>query len=349
MADDTREIKQLTEAIKLLTKKLDQKSTETTYVSSVEKERKLERIFQDYVERSLKESGIENAFKGLKEGIEKKLKDASDKAEKALFETKKSLESEKAKLNASLLEVQEKLNDKATEVLFPGDFEALKKKKEALLAGIAEKDKQMQREYEKYQDEFTKSLYKLQDELAKNLKESFKELGEKTFKNVLGTSEDVDKSIKSYKDILTNQYNKIIDESELRGKILTDDKLNEVKKEIYDSYLSQLESQTKNITLDEKTRAVLEDKLKKEKILLGRSTYEQTYGNTPIGKLAGKLADFTTKRFKKEDKTTSEFTKTTNALLGVFFKGQGKGGEFLTKEPDATTVSRDKKSIISTK
>lgn len=349
MAAESKEIKQLTEAIKLLTKKLEQSGGETSYVSNVERERKLERIFEDYVEQSLKESGIEKAFKGLREGIEKRLKDVAEKAEKALFDTKRNLETQKSRLNESLAEVQEKLNDKAIEILTPKEFEELKKKKEELLAGIAEKDKQILKNYENYQQEFSQTLYNLQDQLAKNLKESFKELGEKTFKKALTSSENIDKSIKSYKEVLTKQYNKIIDESELRGKILTDDKLNEVKKEIYDSYLNQLESQTKNITLDEKTRAVLEEKLKKEKILLGRSTYEQTYGNTPIGKLVGKLTDFTANRFKKEDKTTSEFTKTTNALLGAFFRGQGKGGEFLTKEPEATTVSRDKKGIISPK
>jgi len=72
--------------------------------------------------------------------------------------------------------------------------------------------------------------------------------------------------------------------------------------------------------------------------LAGRSTYEQTYGKTSsIGQLAGRLADFTTSRYKKQNQNTSALGKAFNAGLGALFKGKDAKEPFL--EADKNELS----------
>ena len=114
--------------------------------------------------------------------------------------------------------------------------------------------------------------------------------------------------------------------------------MEEIKEDLYDSYFKELEAQSNKADIDEKTRKVLTDKLKREQILAGRSTYEQTYGKTSsIGQLAGRLADFTTSRYKKQNQNTSALGKAFNAGLGALFKGKDAKEPFL--EADKNELS----------
>lgn len=344
MAAESKEIKQLTEAIKILTKKLEQGS-ETTSVSNVERTRKLEKSFEKYIEQALIEADVEGAFKALKTGIVSNLEKIGDQAQENLEKATKEIIAKQASYKKSIEAIDEEIANNLKN-LSNEDIKYLKEERAKLVSSFDNQKIQIEKLTEKFQEEYSKTFYNLQENLSTNLKESIKEYGEKTFKTTLASSGDVNVALKNYRKALVAQYNDIKEDKKFREELgITDENLDEVKREIYDSYLAQLANQAKNLSLDEKTRAMLEDKLKKEKILLGQSTYEQTYGGSPLGKLAGRLADFTSKRYKQQTSTSSEFTKTPNELLGAFFKG--KEEEFLPTKPGKSVKTRGKGRTLS--
>jgi len=340
----SKDLKNLTEAIKTLINKIDDQGRESTSVASVERQRKYDKLFESYIERSLKEADLKGAFGALKTGIEKQLINVSEQAEEYLLESTKELAKKKEELAKNYENVSKQLDEEKD----PGIKKQLEKKKAELLANLEKRNKQIAKKYEDYEKNLSDSLFNLQDELAENIKETAKDIGVKKFKSTLASKEDVDSALTDYKAELQKQYKTLQEDTKLRESLgITDEKLDEVKQELTESYLAQLSNQTKNLALDDKTRKVLEDRLKKEKILLGQSTYEQTYGDNPIGKLTGRLADFTTKRFKQQTEKSSEFTKITNAFLGAFFKGKDAKPPFLNVGSGPSVTSRSKEGILT--
>jgi len=343
MADSTKDIKQLTEVIKTLIKKLDEQGKETTSVSSVERNKRLEKMFEEYIEKAIQGTNIKGAFDALKTGIEKRLSDVQKQAEESYLESTKELSKQKEELANSYNELSKKISQEKD----PAVQKELEKKKEELFESILQKNKQLVKKYENFEKNLSDTIFKLEDELTDSLKETFKDTGFKAFKKSFSEEGDVNLALSDFKKALQEQYKSLQENTKFREEIgLTEEKLDEVKQEIYQSYLNQLANQSKNLALDEKTRIVLEEKLKKEKILLGQSTYEQTYGRSPLGKLAGRMADLTTRRFKSQTEDSNIMTKGINSILGSFFKGKETDTEFLNVG-DGKSVKTRKSRISS--
>jgi len=204
---------------------------------------------------------------------------------------------------------------------------------------------------EKQEAAFKKQMEETRKQLFSDVASGFKALGEKTFKSVLKDDRDIDKALGNYKSALQQQYTSLIKDKKLREQLnVTDEDLKNIKEDLHDSYLRELEKQRDSDKIDDNLRKALNDRLKREKILAGRATYEQTYGGgSSLAKLAGRLADFTSKRFKQEDEKTSEGGKIFNAGLAALFKGKDDKKPFLEteEEPNMAVQSRPSTKVAS--
>ena len=266
--------------------------------------------FSTNISESIKDSVKEvneKTFKQLKEGIESKKKE---------IEKSKSSKSEDP-------EVQKELDKK------------IKQSQKELKELIENYDKTVKANNQKLIQQIRETQANLTEELVGGLQE----VGKNTFKNYVKETKNVDEALIKYKNALKEQYTSLEKNADTRKNLgITDKKMEEIKEDLYDSYFKELETQSNRADIDEKTRKVLTDKLKREQILAGRSSYEQTYGKTSsIGQLAGRLADFTTSRYKKQDQNTSALGKSFNAGLGALFKGKGAKEPFL--EADKNDLS----------
>jgi hypothetical protein len=292
-----------------------------SYIEKAQSSANFEKVFESFskefstnISESIKETvkdANEKTFKQLKEGIESKKQE--------LEKRKKDLQ----KSGSLGPEFQKDLNKK------------IKQSDKELRELIENYDKTVRTNNENLIQQIRESQTKLTEELTGGLQE----FGKSTFKNYVKETNNVDEALIKYKNALKEQYTSLEQNAETRKKLgLTDKKMEEIKEDLYDSYFKELEYQGNRADIDEKTRKVLTDKLKREQILAGRSSYEQTYGKTSsIGQLAGRLADFTTSRYKKQNQNTSALGKAFNAGLGALFKGKDAKEPFL--EADKNDLS----------
>ena len=182
-----------------------------------------------------------------------------------------------------------------------------------------------------------------QKRLRGELTYAMKGAGKAAFTEEMENSKDVSKAIQKYKAALVDQYNDLEANREKREQLgITDDKINEQKEELYNSFLDELERQRDKKNLDKKTRVLLEEQYKREKIKAGITTYQETYGGgSSIAKFAGRMADFTTSRYKAETEKSSIFTKAFNAGLGSLFKGKGATANYLPLNKTQTITQDD--------
>jgi hypothetical protein len=293
---------------------------------------------KSYIEKAQSSANFEKVFESfskefstnISESINETVKDANEKTFKQLKEgiqsKKQEIEKRKKDLKSSASlgpEFQKDLNKK------------IKQSEKELRELIENYDKTARTNNQNLIQQIRESQTKLTEELTGGLQE----FGKSTFKNYVKETNNVDEALIKYKNALKEQYTSLEQNAETRKKLgLTDKKMEEIKEDLYDSYFKELEAQSNKADLDEKTRKVLTDKLKREQILAGRSTYEQTYGKTSsIGQLAGRLADFTTSRYKKQNQNTSALGKAFNAGLGALFKGKDAKEPFL--EADKNDLS----------
>ena len=292
-----------------------------SFIEKAQSSANFEKVFESFskefstnISESIKETVKdvnEKTFKQLKEGIESKKQEIEKR--------KKDLQ----KSGSLGLEFQKDLNKK------------IKQSEKELRELIQNYDKTARINNENLIQQIRESQTKLTEELTGGLQEFSKS----TFKKYVKETNNVDEALVKYKNALKEQYTSLEQNAETRKKLgLTDKKMEEIKEDLYDSYFKELEAQSNKADIDEKTRKVLTDKLKREQILAGRSTYEQTYGKTSsIGQLAGRLADFTTSRYKKQNQNTSALGKAFNAGLGALFKGKDAKEPFL--EADKNELS----------
>jgi hypothetical protein len=293
---------------------------------------------KSYIEKAQSSANFEKVFESfskefstnISESINETVKDANEKTFKQLKEgiqsKKQEIEKRKKDLKSSASlgpEFQKDLNKK------------IKQSEKELRELIENYDKTARTNNQNLIQQIRESQAKLTEELTGGLQE----FGKSSFKNYVKETNNVDEALVKYKNALKEQYTSLEKNVETRKKLgLTDKKMEEIKEDLYDSYFKELEAQGNRADIDEKTRKVLTDKLKREQILAGRSTYEQTYGKTSsIGQLAGRLADFTTSRYKKQDQNTSALGKAFNAGLGALFKGKDAKEPFL--EADKNDLS----------
>lgn len=293
---------------------------------------------KSFIEKAQSSANFEKAFESfskefstnISESIKETVKDANEKTFKQL---KEGIQSKKQ-------EIEKRKKDlKSSDSLGPEFKKDLNKK-------IKQSEKELRELIENYDktartnnQNLIQQIRESQTKLTEELTGGLQEFSKSTFKKYVKETNNVDEALIKYKNALKEQYTSLEQNAETRKKLgLTDKKMEEIKEDLYDSYFKELEAQSNKADIDEKTRKVLTDKLKREQILAGRSSYEQTYGKTSsIGQLAGRLADFTTSRYKKQDQNTSALGKAFNAGLGALFKGKGAKEPFL--EADKNDLS----------
>lgn len=293
---------------------------------------------KSFIEKAQSSANFEKAFESfskefstnISESIKETVKDANEKTFKQL---KEGIQSKKQELE------KRKKDLKSSDSLGPEFKKDLNKK-------IKQSEKELRELIENYNktaitnnQNLIQQIRESQTKLTEELTGGLQEFSKTTFKKYVKETNNVDEALIKYKNALKEQYTSLEQNTETRKKLgLTDKKMEEIKEDLYDSYFKELEAQSNKADIDEKTRKILTDKLKREQILAGRSSYEQTYGKTSsIGQLAGRLADFTTSRYKKQDQKTSALGKAFNAGLGALFKGKGAKEPFL--EADKNDLS----------
>ena len=293
---------------------------------------------KSFIEKAQSSANFAKAFEdfskefsaNISESIKDSVKDINEKTFKQLKEGIDSKKQEIEKRKSDLLKTQT-LGPEIQERVEKG----LKQSQKELKELIENYDKTANANNQKLIQQIRESQANLTEELVGGLQE----VGKNTFKNYVKETKNVDEALIKYKNALKEQYTSLEKNADTRKNLgITDKKMEEIKEDLYDSYFKELETQSNRADIDEKTRKVLTDKLKREQILAGRSSYEQTYGKTSsIGQLAGRLADFTTSRYKKQDQNTSALGKSFNAGLGALFKGKGAKEPFL--EADKNDLS----------
>lgn len=299
----------------------------------VEREIKiLSSTIKEYVEKAASNADIKKVFTELADKFSKNIDDSIESQKEA---GEKNLDSIRNKYNDLTKEMEKLVASKD----FIEDYEVKLKK-------ILKKQEVVSKEFEKEKENLNKAIKEAinasQAKLVEDLTTGIQEYGEEAFKTELKQTKDVDKSLIRYKDALRQQYEALEENEEQRKKLgITDKKLEVLKEEIADSYLKELDNLVKSDKLDQKTRKVVEEKLKRERIMMGKSTYEQTYGDrSSIGKLAGKLADFTTRRYKEQNEQTGEFSKIFTSGLGAIFRGKETKQPFLEPENPENKVAK---------
>ena len=352
MAGKSSENQVLIDAIKQAFKDVFKDSNQTN--REVEREIKtLNKNLEKYIENVKATGDIKASFGELSEDISKIITST-------IAQNEKRKEQETAQFYKAVFEKQQDIERKK---------ESLKEEKAKGMGISPEQEREMQDQIqkavkgletftenyldkqEKQEEAFKKQMEETRKQLFADVASGFKALGEKTFKNVLKDDRDVDKALGNYKKALQEQYTSLIKNKKLRDDLnVSDEDLKKIKEDLHDSYLRELEKQRDSDKIDENLRKALNDRLKREKILAGRATYEQTYGGgSSLAKLAGRLADFTSKRFKQEDKNTTEGGKIFNAGLAALFKGKGDNKPFLeTEEEPITAVEKRPENKVAT-
>jgi len=320
----------------------------------VEREiRTLNKTLEKYIENVKATGDIKSSFGDLSEDITNILAKAyeadSKRKEKDLNQHVASYAPKKSELQAK----QEALKIEREKGVESFNSELIKKLEDQ----IKKLEKSLNDSVEEYYDKqekqdaaFKKQMEETRKQLFADVATGFKSLGENTFKKTLREDKDVDKALGNYKSALQQQYTSLIKNKKLRDQLnLSEEDIKKVKEDLHDSYLRELEKQRDSDKIDDNLRKALNDRLKREKILAGRATYEQTYGGgSSLSKLAGKLADFTSKRFKQENENTSEGGKIFNAGLAALFKGKDDKKPFLeTEEPNMAVQLRPSDKVAS--
>lgn len=298
----------------------------------VEREVKiLSSTIKEYVEKAASNADIKKIFTELTQKFTKSIDDSLEAQKEAGERTLDVIRKKDKSISDELKKLEEK---KAETPDYEQQYKKLTKKQEAVL-------KEFEREKENLNKIIKQSINESQAKLVEDLTTGIQGYGEEAFKTELKQTKDVDKSLIKYKDALRQQYESLESNKEQREKLgITDKRLETIKEDLYDSYLKELDNLLKNDKLDQKTRKVVEEKLKRERIMAGRSSYEQTYGErTSLGKLAGRLADITTERYKKQTEGTSDLSKIFTSGLGAIFKGKGAKPPFLEPENPEKAVA----------
>lgn len=291
----------------------------------VEREIKiLSSTIKEYVEKAASNADIKKIFTELTQKFSKSIDDSLESQKEA---GEKTLNSIRAKYNDLNKEIDKLVEAKDFVEDYDTKFKKLLKKQETI-------SKEFEKEKENLNKAIKQSINDSQAKLVEDLTTSIQEASEESFKTELKQTKDVDKSLIQYKKALLQQYESLEENRELREKLgITDKKLESIKEELTDSYLKELDNLQKSDKLDQKTRKVVEEKLKRERIMAGRSTYEQTYGDrSSIAKLAGRLADFTTKRYREQNKDTGDISKIFTSGLGAVFRGKEAKSSVLEPE-----------------
>ena len=286
---------------------------------------------REYVEKAQGNVNIEKVFTQLTQeftkSIDKSIQDQQKAGEKTLDTIRQKYE-----------DLTKQINQLEQSKDFIEDYE---KKLDKLVKEQKKTEEKFAEEQQAQNEAIKKSVRESQKKLVEELTTGMEEFSSTAFKKQLSETKDIDESLKKYKQALREQYELLEKDAETRKKLgVTDNQMELIKEELYDSYLSELEYQKSKKNLDEKTRKVLEEKYKRERIMAGKSTYEQTYGDrSSIAQLAGRLADITTKRFKEQDDKTNTFSKAITGGLGALFKGKNAKQPFLEPENPEAKVS----------
>lgn len=289
---------------------------------------------KSYIEKAQGNVNIQKAFeqftKEVSSSISETISDASEKE-------RQNYEQLQLKIAAKQEEITKRKED-LKEQKQKGEFGLSPALEKEMMKKIKSAEKELANIVKEYDENAKKNNQQLLEEirqsqanLTQELTTGIKEFGSTSFKSELKESKNVDEALKKYKAALEQQYKLLENNLEERKKLgLTDKKIDEIKEDLYESYFKELENQSRKENLDEKTRKLLNDRIKREKIQAGYSTYEQTYGKgSSISQLAGRLADFTTKRFKQQDDKTSAAGRAFNAGLAALFKGKDAKEPFL--------------------
>jgi len=341
MAGKSSENQVLIDAIKQAFKDALKDSSQTN--REVEREIKtLNKNLEKYIENVKATGDIKASFGELSEDISniisKAYEEDKKRKEKDYNQYAYSYDAKKSELKAK----QEALKKEREQDVESFNHELIKKLEDQIKKLEKSLEDSVDEYYEKQEKQyiaFKKQMEETRKQLFSDVASGFKALGEKTFKNVLKEDRDVDKALGNYKNALQQQYTSLIKDKKLREQLnVTDEDLKNIKEDLHDSYLRELEKQRDSDKIDDNLRKALNDRLKREKILAGRATYEQTYGGgSSLAKLAGRLADFTSKRFKQENENTSESGKIFNAGLAALFKGKEDKKPFLETEEEPNT------------
>lgn len=321
----------------------------------VEREiRTLNKTLEKYIENVKATGDIKSSFGDLSEDISNILAKAyeadSKRKEKDLNQHIASYAPKKSELQAK----QEALKKEREKDVESFNTELIKKLEDQIKKMEKSLDDSVEEYYDKQEKQdaaFKKQMEETRKQLFADVATGFKSLGENTFKKTLREDKDVDKALGNYKSALQQQYTSLIKNKKLRDQLnLSEEDIKKVKEDLHDSYLRELEKQRDSDKIDDNLRKALNDRLKREKILAGRATYEQTYGGgSSLSKLAGKLADFTSKRFKQENENTSEGGKIFNAGLAALFKGKDDKKPFLEteEEPNMAVKLRPSDKVVT--
>ena len=333
MALTNKELKLIAEIVSETVNKAmsENRRRESTYSEDIVSELKqLTRETRNYINKTQSNTDLKGIFTDFTENLKKQLEESNKKIDER--------QEDFLKLQDDYFKQKQKIEDDRNYI------EGLKKEGSdpAVIKDLEQTLDQNQKALEKFLEKYDKKIDNLNEQIQKNIEENQKQLteemftglkkaGEGIFRKDLRETKNVDEATENYKKALLKQYAALEENSQTMLELgITDEKLDEIKQDLYSSYIEELERQRDKANLDSKTKKILEEKIKKEKIELGRSTYEETYGKTSaIGKLSGRLADFTTKRFKEENEKTSIAAKAFNSGLGALFKGKGAKQPYL--------------------
>jgi hypothetical protein len=251
--------------------------------------------------------------------------------EKAGTSLEDIIQAEKKRSEAILINLQKEILKKQESLK---DTNLSEEKRAKILDDIEKQSKNLEKQFKAAEEALAETQKDTQERILSGLKSGFKTLGESKFTGELAQGKSVDEALQTYKNTLYEQIDLLEKDKAERERLgIADTEILKIKEDLRASYLAELESQSKSLSLDEETRKTISKKLKREKINLGQATYEETYGRSDLGKLVGRLSDYTKKRQQKETKDSSEFTKYTNTLLGTFFGGGKDPQDFLSTAP----------------
>ena len=289
---------------------------------------------KSYIEKAQGNVNIQKAFeqftKEVSSSISETISQASEKERQNYEQLQLKIAAKQEEITKRKQDLQEQ-KQKGEFGLAPALEKEMMKKIKSAEKELANIVKEYDENAKKNNQQLLEEIRQSQANLTQELTTGIKEFGSTSFKSELKESKNVDEALKKYKAALEQQYKLLENNVEERKKLgLTDKKIDEIKEDLYESYFKELENQSRKENLDEKTRKLLNDRIKREKIQAGYSTYEQTYGKgSSISQLAGRLADFTTRRFKQQDEKTSGAGRAFNAGLAALFKGKDAKEPFL--------------------
>ena len=306
---------------------------DANFNQEVEREIKnLSSTIREYVEKAASNADIKKVFTDFSENFSKTVDDLIASQKESGEKTLDTIRARYEELSKEIVQLE-----KGKDYIegFEEKYKKLVKKQEAV-------NKAFEKERENQNKLLKQAINDTQIKLVEDLTTGIKEFGEQAYKSELKETKDIDKTLLRYKEALKQQYETLEKDAERRKKLgITDRKLELIKEDLTESYLKELKNLVKSDKIDEKTRKIAEERLKRETIMAGKSTYEQTYGQrTASGKLAGRIADFTSRRYKKESQEkTSEISQIFTAGLGAIFRGKEDKQPFLEPEKPEQKVA----------